>query len=49
MSELPDLSAGFAAGCPIADLVLSLSIGFTLREWHDMRTANTTPEEASND
>jgi len=27
MSELPDLSAGFAAGCPIARLVLGLHIG----------------------
>jgi len=42
MSEWPTLSEGFAAGCPIADLVLSLSIGFTLREWHESRNTEET-------
>ena len=41
MSELPDLSAGFAAGCPIARLVLGLHIG--------LRPTTTTPEENPND
>ncbi|WP_301349259.1 hypothetical protein [Mycolicibacterium smegmatis] len=41
MSELPYLSAGFAAGCPIARLVLGLHIG--------LRPTTTTDEETHDD
>lgn len=38
----PTLSEGLDAGCPIADLVLTLHLGFTLRDYHESRTTEET-------
>lgn len=42
MSELPTLTEAFEAGCPLSDLVLTLHLGFTLRDYHESRNTEET-------